>query len=339
MVRQSLYSYSHTVGFYTGVGRGRGFFNPVDLAISSQGTLYVVNRGSERDVSVKRITMCTVDEEFLGDFSTGGTEPGQMVWPVGIALDSQDNVYMSDEYLHRISVFDKTGNFVDTWGVQGNGHGQFDRPSGIVFDQDDNLLVVDSVNNRIQRYTKSGDCLGQWGSGGQGHGEFNLPWGINLDHLGNVYVADWRNDRIQKFDADGKHLATWGSSGKGDGEFNRPTGVGIDKELNVIVADWGNERVQVLGPDGRFIAEYLGEGEVSKWAQEYLDANPIERDARLASDMEPELDPEVIIPNYQTYQSGAIEKRFWGPMSVKVDNQGRVYVLESIRHRIQVYRS
>ena len=339
MVRQTLYRYSHTVGFYTGVGRGRGFFNPVDMAISSQGTLYVVNRGSEINLSTKRVAMCTIDQEYLGDFSTGGTEPGEIMWPVAIAVDSEDCVYVSDEYLHRISIFDKDGNFVGLWGVEGNGYGQFDKPGGIVFDQDDNLLVVDSGNNRVQKYTKEGDCLGQWGSEGRADGELNLPWGINLDHLGNVYIADWRNDRIQKFDADGKHLATLGTAGKGDGELNRPTGMGIDQDLNLIVADWGNERVQLLGPDGRFIAVYHGEAEVSKWAQEYLDANPVERDARLVSDMEPELDPEVIAPNYLSFQAGSIEKLFWGPMSVKIDEEGRVYILESLRHRIQIYRS
>ena len=339
MVRQTQYRYTQTLGFYTGVGRGRGFFNPVDMSISSEGILYVLNRGTERDVTEKRVTVCTLDEEFLGDFSTGGNESGQMIWPVGITLNLTDNVFISDEFLNRISIFDKEGNFVSHWGVQGNGYGQFEKPAGIVFDQEENLLVVDSGNNRVQRYTQEGRCLGQWGRGGRGDGEFNLPWGINVDHLGEVYVADWRNDRIQKFGPDGKHLATLGASGKGDGEFNRPTGVAVDKDLNVIIADWGNQRVQLLGPDGRFIAVYHGEGEVSKWAQEYLDANPVERDARLVSDMEPELDPEAIIPDYQSYRSGSIEKLFWGPMSVKIDNAGRVYILESLRHRIQIYCS
>ena len=339
MVRQTQYRYTQTIGFFTAVGRGRGFYYPVDIAIGREGTLYVVNRGTERDMDEKSVTMFNLAEEFLGNFGYGGTGAGEIMWPVGIALDSEDNVYVSDEHLNRISVFDKAGNFVNLWGVQGNGYGQFDNPAGIMFDHDDNLLVVDSGNSRIQRYTKTGKCLGQWGRSGHSDGEFNLPWGINVDHLGNVYVADWRNDRIQKFDADGNYLATMGTSGKGDGEFNRPSGVAVDKDLNVIVADWGNERVQLLGPDGRFIAVYQGEAEVSKWAQEYLDANPVERDARLVSDMEPEVDPEVIIPDYLSYEHGSIEKFFWGPMSVKIDDEGRVYILESIRHRLQIYSS
>ena len=38
--------------------------------------------------------------------------PGEMIWPAGIALDSQENVYVTDEWLNRVSVFDKDGNFL-----------------------------------------------------------------------------------------------------------------------------------------------------------------------------------------------------------------------------------
>jgi hypothetical protein len=36
--------------------------------------------------------------------------------------------------------------------------------------------------------------------------------------------------------------------------------------------------------------------------------------------------------------SASIEKLFWGPTAVRVDAQGRLYVVDSCRHRIQVYR-
>ncbi|HAT22636.1 MAG TPA: hypothetical protein DCS57_07460, partial [Dehalococcoidia bacterium] len=36
-------------------------------------------------------------------------------------------------------------------------------------------------------------------------------------------------------------------------------------------------------------------------------------------------------------ESAHIEKLFWGPTSVKLDNDGKVYVTESNRHRVQIY--
>jgi NHL repeat len=196
--------------------------------------------------------------------------------------------------------------------------------------------VVDGLNNRIQRYTKDGRFLGQWGTGGRGPGELNLPWGIAVDRAGAVYVADWRNDRIQKFDAQGTFLASYGTSGRGDGEFSRPSGVAVDGKGNLYVADWGNERVQVLSADGGFLAKFRGESGLSKWGESYFIANQDELEERRKANLEPELSLSPIEDLRE--ESASIEKFFWGPISVKVDDQGRLYVVESCRHRIQVYR-
>ena len=330
--------YSHTVGFYAVQG-GRGFNLPVDVALGGEGRMYVLNRTGPDIASrapYKRITLCTVDEEFIRDIGNGGgTGDGQFMWPVSVALDRDENVYVSDEALHRISVFDREGRFITRWGVRGDGDGEFDRPAGIVLDREDNLLVADGLNHRIQRYTKEGRFLGGWGGHGTADGEFNNPWGINVDGAGNVYVADWRNDRIQKFDPDGQHLATWGTSGDGDGQFHRPAGVGVDGDGDVYVADWGNERVQVLSPEGRFIDAIKGDAGLSKWAEEYYATEQDELAERLKSNMEPEIEPR---PGYvHRDQSAAVEKLFWGPTSVKVDDQDRIYVLDSCRYRVQIY--
>ena len=337
MTSRELFRYSHTLGFYVDYG-GKGFTNPVDLSISPNGVLYVLNRGGphlEGDTA-QRVTMCTVSEEYLGDFSTGGDGDGELRWPAAIAIGADGNVYVSDEALHRISIFDKGGEFRSKWGVRGKEAGQFNRPAGIVFDSDDNLIVVDSVNNRVQRYTKEGHYLGGWGRGGDADGEFNLPWGICCDCSRNVYVADWRNDRIQKFDSQGNHLANLGKPGRGDGELYRPAGVAVDRDGDIYVADWGNERVQVFGPDGRFLARLRGEAGLSKWSEDYFKVNRDEFEERQKADMEPELD---LWPDDEPGEESAnIEKLFWGPTSIKIDGEGRILTVDSGRYRIQIYR-
>ena len=335
MITTAPYRYSNTIG--VDANNGRGFKGPVDMVFGLNGIIYVLNRGGAESETVaewKRITMCTLDEDYLGEFSHGGTADGQMMWPTGIAVDQEGNLYVSDEALHRISIFSKDGEFLSKWGVQGAGDGEFDRPAGIVFDSNGNLLVVDGMNCRIQKYSKDGKYLSGWGHPGSGYGEFNVPWGIALDHSENVYVADWRNDRIQKFDSNGNFLLTLGSSGGGDGEFNRPAGVAVDNEGNIYVADWGNERVQVFDSNGRFIAKFMGESGLSKWAKDYFISNQDELEERLKSDMEPEVDSS---DDYLRDQSASVEKLFWGPTNVKIDSQGKIYVLDSCRQRIQIY--
>ncbi len=336
MIGTDLFTYSHTVGFLA--NQGRGFNNPVDVALDSHGLLYVLSRaGPELALRLpyKRVTICTVDEEYLGEFGTGGTGDGEFWWPSSLAFDSEDRLYIADEALQHISIFTKNGDFLDQWGTAGSGDGELDRPSAMAFDAEDNLYLTDSLNHRVQKFTKEGKFLGKWGEPGDGPGQFNMPWGIALDGKGNVYVADWRNDRVQKFDATGKYLAQWGGPGDGDGQFHRPSGLAVDRDGNIYVCDWGNERVQVLSPSGEVVAKFRGDSVTSTWADDYFKANPDEGAARLSADLEPEVSPRS---ERFREESANVEKLLWGPTAVKLDSQGRVYIVDSLRHRLQVYR-
>jgi DNA-binding beta-propeller fold protein YncE len=342
MTTTACLEYSHTLGFMA--NQGRGFNNPVDLAINSMGIIHVLNRaGPEVGVRIayKRITRCTSDEQYLGEYCTGGTGDGELWWPSSLAFDDEDRLYVADEALNRISIYDRDGNYLDRWGVGGSGEGQFDRPSFIAFDQEYNLLVADSLNHRVQKYTREGRFLSQWGEYGQGPGQFNMPWGLATDTAGVIYVSDWRNDRIQKFSADGALLDAFGRPGKGYAEFNRPVGLAVDHQGNIIVADWGNERVQVLDREGRFVASFRGESRDSLWAQDYFSANPDEANARRTAHLEPEIERRPEYENHRGYEwerSANVEKLFWGPTSIKLGPDGLVYVVDSLRHRIQIYR-
>ena len=326
--------YSHTIGLST--MEGRGFYYPSDAVIHKDGRLLVVSRTLDGDPRGVRVTVCNMEEEFFGTFASWGEGDGQLIWPTAIEVDSTGRIYVSDEYTHRVSVFDSSGEFVAKWGVHGTGIGEFDGPSGMAFDGDDNLFVVDHKNNRVQKYTSDGRYLTEFGSKGDGDGEFNLPWGMAIDAKGDLYVADWGNDRVQRFSSEGEYLAQYGSSGSADGQFRRPSAVAVDEDGHIYVADWGNERVQVLGPDGGFVTKLRGEATLSKWAEEYLESSVQEAEARARSDLEPE-DLEFFVDDPHE-ESSHIEKYFWAPVSIKCTQDGVIYVTESNRHRIQVYR-
>ena len=317
------------------VMEGRGFYYPVDTAIGQDSRLYVVNRSLDNVARGVRVTMCDIDSEYYGNFGSFGNKDGQFEWPSGGAIDSRGRVYISDEQLHRISVFDHSGAFLSQWGAHGSGEGDLDTPSGIAFDDQDNLYVSDTYNHRIQKFTADGRFLLSFGSQGQGNGELNLPWGVTLDGNNNVYVADWGNDRIQKFSTQGDCLASYGASGIADGEFQRPSSVAVDGEGYIYVADWGNERVQVLDPQGGFVMKMRGEATLSKWAANFLSVNEEEGAARARANLDPKIEYFVDVPHEE---SSHIEKFFWSPVSVKLDRAGTLFVTESNRHRIQVYK-
>ena len=320
--------YLTNVGFCADFG-GRGFQLPSSMVIRDDGVIFVVSRGKSSTKGSNGIQMVTKDHDFLGQIGTYGAGLGGMMWPTSVALDSDENLYLSDEYFNKVTKFDREGNPISQWGRKGSGDGEFNQPSGLLI-RGEVMYVVDSRNNRIQMYTLDGDFIDQWGSAGEGNGEFNLPWGICDDSEGNIYIADWRNDRVQKFDAKGNHTLT--IAGGVNSVLDRPADVAVDSSGTLFVADWGSQRLVVLDQMGNVLATKRGEADLNPWALEYFEAQQDEKRAR-----------STFVPVFETDTddvreiSSRIEPFFWDPCAVILDKEERVYVLETCRHRFQIF--
>ena len=288
---------------------------PVDMALGKEGRMYILSK-TDNAASIRRYNY---DDEDLGTIGAMGREEGQFTWPASIITDDDENIYVSDEALDRISTFDMEGEFKGAWGESGDGDGRLNRPSGMAFDGDGNILVSDTLNHRVQKFTKDGKFLMAFGSFGDGEGQFNMPWGLTVDDEGAVYVADWRNDRVQKFTADGEFVFALGTSGNGDGEFNRPTDVAVDGHGDIYVCDWGNDRVQMFNPEPRYVQKFLGDATLSKIAREYMLTNASPNRMRDMANLEP-------------------AKYLRRPKSVTIDDDGKLFITDNKSYRIQVYQ-
>ena len=338
-INDRTFTYESTAGRAEHVGAGVRY--PVDFALTSDEVAYIVNRGREDRPDGTRLTIMKLGEEgeeYISTFGSHGEGKGQFIWPTGIALDKDTNVYVTDEWLNRITKYDRDGEYITHWGAKGSGDGDVDRPSGIAIGKDETLYVVDSRNNRVQKFGLDGKFLGKFGSAGSADGQFNLPWGMCLDSDDNIFVADWRNDRVQSFTSDGKWLASFGTPGTGGdcynarvkggityshvpvGQFNRPTGVCVDQDGDIYIADWLNNRVQVLTPDGRFITEFTGDGHLSNMGIAKLRSNP---------DM---------IRQRNAIRNFTPERVLWAPCAVRMGQNNRVIIADTTRHRFQIYR-
>lgn len=329
--RTKRLEYSHTMGMT--VMEGKGFYYPVDAAVGKDDRLYVISRSKEETTRGIRVTICDAESGYFGNFGGYGFGGGQFVWPACGATDSQGRFFISDERLHRVTAYDADGAYLFHWGHQGSGEGELDTPSGLAFDGQDNIYVADTYNNRVQKFTADGRFL--LSISGEGERGVSLPWGMACDAQDNVYIADFGNDAIKKFSSDGEFLAAFGSSGRGEGQFTRPASVAVDREGYIYVADWGNERVQVLDATGNFVQLLRGEATISEWAANFLSINREEAAARTTANLDMEIDYFIDDPHEE---SSHIEKYFWCPVSVKLDSQGRLYVTETNRHRLQIYR-
>ena len=317
-----VYEWSHAVG--RNAAAGTGFANPSSIALAPDGVAYIISRGNENNFGSRVSKVFLGDpgeEELLGEFCYHGSEDGRQVWPHSVAVDTAGNVYVSDDWLNRIAVFDQDGNFLRHWGTPGSGPGELHGASGLAFDQNDNLFVVDAYNHRVQVFSKQGHHMASFGKHGTGPGEFHTPWGITIDSQGAVYVADWKNGRVQKLSPDGKFLAQFGQHGSSEQDLNHPSDVAVDGDGDVYVTDWGNHKVRVYDAEGNLLTTLAGDAQVlSKWAQASLNANPdMVKMRRRVKSLEPEW-------------------RFCYPSSVAYDSEhDRIIVTDTQRGRLQIY--
>ena len=311
--------YSHNIG--RNGAAGMGFSMPIGVAPARDGVLFVANRGSDTNPN-QRISKLTLDQEFITEFGRVDAAQGSHVFLTGVALDREENVYTTDEWLNRVSVFDKDGGFLRTWGEAGEAEGQINGPSGLAFDLDENVVVVNSLNSRIQKFSKDGTYVGGFGRKGSGEDELDMPWGITIDSKGDIYVADWNNHRVQKFGSDGAHVMSFGQGGSGPGSLRHPSGVAVDGDGDVYVVDWMNQRVAIYNGEAKPLAYLHGDAvEISKWGQLSIEANPDMRRRRR-----------------QVYDLEQQQRAFRMPVACAFDREAnRLIVCDSQRGRLQIY--
>ena len=171
------------------------------LAFDSAGNVYAVEQ------TESRVVKFSPEGQWIdawGDFGRGGPgrnqgagfAHGEFFWPTGIAVDTNDFVYVADRRNHRIQKFTADGEFVKEWGFLGSELGRLYNPRDIAVGADGGIYVVDETNHRIQKFTADGQLLAQWGGKGAEGGLLDTPFDIAIGPDGRVYVVDRGNTRI-----------------------------------------------------------------------------------------------------------------------------------------------
>lgn len=255
-----------------------------------------------------------------------------LVNPLGLALDGQGNLLLTDTGDHSVSYFDQTRHDYHCWRkigpyflispvavVTATSHRFFVAdsaiPAVIAFDEQgqfqfaitngltrpvalvvagEKLLVADSGAHRIVTFDLNGRPLGEFGRRGTAPGEFNFPSHLAVDKTGHLLVTDAMNSRVQILELDGKPLGVIGGLGDGSGHFSRPKGVAVDGFGHIYVADAGFDNVQIFNSRGQLLL-YFGE-------------------------------------------RGQAAGEFWLPNGLAVGLDNRLYVADTFNRRVQVFQ-
>lgn len=164
----------------------------------------------------------------------------------GLRVDSQGNVWVTDNALHIARRYSREGKVTLTLGQTGKAGGGetgLRSPDDLVLDSKGRIYVADAGNKRIVKFDSDGKYLSEWGGGGKEPGKFATAHGLAIDPQDRIYVADRGNNRVQVFSNDGKFQAEWTAAGNPFGLLVTPEGV--------IVADGDAHRLTLLDFDGK----------------------------------------------------------------------------------------
>ncbi len=157
-----------------------------------------------------------------------GKDP--MLTPQCVAVDAQDNIYVTDSQAGKVFVFDANGKYRRAIGSLKGGEGYFKRPTGIAVDSAaQRIYVTDTLRNKIFMMDMQGSVLQTIGKTGTGDGEFNYPTELRLNGQ-DLVVVDAMNFRVQVLDRSGTFRYAIGKVGDGAGWMFRPKGIGFDSE-------------------------------------------------------------------------------------------------------------
>ncbi len=186
---------------------------PFGVAVDAQGNVFIADAGNEavRRVDADTGIITTVAGNGVVGFGGDGwpATSGSMNYPVAVAVDAHDNLYIADSYNRRVRRVDGATGIITT--AAGNG------------------------------------TSGSSGDGGPAtSAELALPWGVAVDARGNLFIADVSNSRIRRVDATSGVISTVAGDGtsthRGDGGaatsagIGYPYGVAVDAQGNLFIS-------------------------------------------------------------------------------------------------------
>ena len=202
-----------------------------------------------------RVQLFSRNGIFLRSFGCRGRDIGEFIYPSGLCIDKDRNIFVADQDNHRVQMFSWEGKNLGSFGGKGSLDSQLFYPRGLSLDGTGNVIVADSNNKLVKIFTPDGRFVMKMGE----QGSLSCP--MHCVQCGEyLIVSDALEECIKVFNREGHFQYQFGKRGKGDGEFDYPCFLSVTQSKHLLVCDINNHRVQVFELDGKFVGKFGTKG-------------------------------------------------------------------------------
>ena len=264
------------------------------VAVDSQGDLFIADTDNNviREVNATTHFITTVVGNGTAGYSgnNGPAVSAELHGPYGVALDSQGDIFFSDDLNSVIREVNATTHIITT--VAGNGtqgysgnngpavSAELSYPSGVALDSQGDLFIAERDSGVIREVNATTHVITTVaGNGTQGDSgdngpaasaELNQPYGVAVDSQGDLFISDSGNNVIREVNATthvittvaGNH--TQGYSGDNglaaSAELFAPAGVAVDSQGDLFIADTPNKVIREVNATTHVITTVAGNG-------------------------------------------------------------------------------
>jgi len=240
-------------GFTDGTAALAQFYSPTGVVVASDGTLYVTDKDNHR---IRSISPEGLVDTLAGtgddNFTDGVADAARFNHPWGIAMETDDILYVSDRDNDRVRKLTRGED--GAWTV-GSLTDALDKPLGIAISTSGEVYVTEDGSHAVRRISNAGsvdtlagaNATSGFADASGSAARFDSPQGLCLDSSGHILVADTGNHRIRRIAPDGTvtTLAGSGNPGSADGtgggtgtaRFNEPVSVVTTTDNYVIAGE------------------------------------------------------------------------------------------------------
>jgi streptogramin lyase len=280
---------------------------------------------------------------FAGGDAARGSGSGQYSGVTGVAVDSHDNVYVTDKGNQRIHKLSPDGTPLAEFSSTARGSQPRFLPDEIAVDAQGNMYVTERVGFRIEKLSPDGKSLAVFGkqppSLPGAEAGYQDPRGIAVDSQGAMYFippfASLEDEGVRKLSPQGQPAALFTGFTLGGPSYNyvMPTAIAVDAADNVYAPDGADGVVKLSGSGdvlAHFVLQNIGGTPQTRPFTRAISVDPAGNLYVLGGDGVQELSPTGDLLSH------------WGPApaaqppaayfsltsAIAADHEGRIYVAE-----------